>query len=166
VTVGAAGDRDGDESEGESSLLWTATVLFLLFFGVNVAVSAVLQSVLRALLVDTTYDTLSNASVVVAVAVTVVLVRRHPRPSVWRVWAFGLVTSLGMGTLNLVGGGVPELSGSLYPVVRQSLLAVAALSFAGVVTWPGTLRGLRRYVDPLSDVGPDDRGGRRPPRER
>lgn len=166
MTVGAAGDR-GDESEDAPSLLWTATVLCLLFFGVNVAVSAALQPVLRALLVDTTYDTLSDASVVVAVAVTVVLVRRRPRPSVWRVWAFGLVTSLGMGTLNLVGGGgVPELSGSLYPVVRQSLLAVAALSFAGVVTWPGTLRGLRRYVDPLSDVGPDDRGGRGPSRER
>lgn len=160
----ADGVNDAGERDGEPSSVRTAVVLLLLFFGVNVAVSAVLRPVLRALLVGATYDTLSGASFVVAVAVAVILVRQRPRPSVWRVWAFGIVASLGMGTLNLfVGGAVLGLSGSLYPVLRQSLLAVAALSFAAAVTWPGTLSMLRRYVDPLSDVRADDP---RPPRER
>lgn len=169
TTAGATDATDAtnrDDTDESPSPLSHLTVLVLCYFGVNNALAVTVGSVLRAGLVSPSTDLVTNAVFVVAAGVTVVLVRRKRRPSVARVWAFSLVTSLAMTTVTVfVDGAVPELSGSLYPVLRQSLLAVAALSFAGALTWPGTLGTLRSYVDPLSDVRADERREREAGRE-
>lgn len=110
----------------------------LVVLGLNQAVGVGLALVVAPLLVNEPWNVTTAWSLPVTVALVVVLELAGATPTVRRAWVFGFGAFIGfLGAMLVFGSLDVRLSGSLYPVIRGTLLYVVILAFAGLVSTVG-----------------------------